>query len=129
MDSLGRRRYTKQGRCRVERHAVYPGRDGASPELVQLLRIGYGEDADDGALFRCRRQQGTIAVQRNAREWRVVRLNHVDCLHLCSIVYKDFSACGCDVIGFGRRVRRRLEGSGCGFGGQRIHEVVVLGRC
>jgi len=126
VDGFGRRGDAQEGRGGVKRHAVYAGRHGASPELVQLLGVWDGEDADDGALLGCRGKQCTVVVQCYAGQWRVVRLDDVHGLHLGGIVYQNLTTGGRCVIGLGRRMRRRLEGSGGGFGGQRVDEVVVV---
>jgi len=127
VDRLSRRRDAEEGGRRVEGHAEDPRGYGASPELVQLLRVRNREDADDGAFLRSRRQQSAMVVQRYARQGRVVRFYHIHCFHLGRIIYQDFSAGRSYVIRFGWRMGRRLEGSGYSFGGERVDEVVVLG--
>jgi hypothetical protein len=98
---LSGRRDAEKGRRRVEGHAEDPGRYGPSPELVQLLRVWNGEDADYGALLRCCGQQSAVAVQRNARQRRIMCFYHIHCLHFGRIVNEDLSACRGDVIGLG----------------------------
>ncbi len=57
------RRNGKEGADGVKVEAVDARCVGASSELMQLLRCGYREYADDGALIRCSCEEGSCRVK------------------------------------------------------------------
>lgn len=79
---LCRRGDAKQGRRGIERHAENPRWHRTAPELVQLVAVRNGEDADYGSLVRSGSQQSAITVERNASQRRPVCFNHINRLQL-----------------------------------------------
>lgn len=126
MDGFGSGGDTEERRRGVEGHAVDTRWGGAAAEMIELVYVWDGEDADDSALVRGSGEERARVVEGNAGEWGPVGFDHVDRLEFQGVEDEDVAAGGGYVSSARRSVGGRGKGGGNGFLGEGIGKVAVF---
>ena len=119
-------RDTEKGGAEVEGHAIYLGRVGASPELVELLAPRHREYPDDGTRLAGSSKERAVVVETEAAEGRSMGFYHVHGLNGNGIEDEDPARRRCYVGGLGGSMGRSPGVRFLARFGERVGEIAIL---